>query len=181
MQALELGTRGRYAVMALVELAAATTNAPSQTLRAIAATQHISMSYLEQLFLKLRRAGLVESVRGRSGGYRLLRSANKISVRDVMVAVAEPTDMTRCASGLGEPCMGGKRCRTHDLWDALGQHIDQFLGQVTLQDILDGTVRAPVASGAVENNNVNFASRRPTVTAGDVVENVFIAESGGQR
>ena len=95
MQALELGTRGRYAVMALVELAAATTNAPSQTLRAIAATQHISMSYLEQLFLKLRRAGLVESVRGRSGGYRLLRSANKISVRDVMVAVAEPTDMTR--------------------------------------------------------------------------------------
>ena len=126
--------------MAMVELASGASTDTSLSLSRIAEEQHISVAYLEQLFIKLRRAGLVESVRGRSGGYRLGRPADEITVFEVMAAVAEGTDMTRCGNGAGEPCMVGQRCRAHDLWQALGQHIDTFLQRVTLQDVLDGAL-----------------------------------------
>ena len=134
---MELNTRGRYAVMAMADLAKYGANG-SLPLPAIAERQQISLAYLEQLFLKLRRAGLVESARGRSGGYRLGRPADAISVADVMAAVEEDTRMTRCGGEAAKPCMPGQRCLTHGLWDALGDQIASFLENVTLQEVLDG-------------------------------------------
>jgi Rrf2 family transcriptional regulator, iron-sulfur cluster assembly transcription factor len=137
---VELNTRGRYAVMAIADLAKACADGGLVPLSAIAERQMISLAYLEQLFAKLRRAGLVDSERGRSGGYRLARPAHAMSVAEVMAAVAETTDMTRCGAEAGAPCLGGKRCMTHQLWEALGDHIDQFLASVTIQQVLDGDV-----------------------------------------
>ena len=142
---MELNTRGRYAVMAMADLALSCAEVASVPLSSIAERQQISLAYLEQLFSKLRRAELVESERGRSGGYRLARSADTITIGEVMAAVAESTDMTRCGIAAGEPCLAGKRCLTHGLWDALGEHIDQFLAGVTLQNLIDGRIgRSPV-------------------------------------
>lgn len=107
-------------------------------LSAIAERQHISLAYLEQLFLRLRRAGLVESARGRAGGYRLGRSAGAITVAEVMAAVEEEVRMTRCGGDQVNPCLGRERCLTHGLWDALGDEIAAFLSRVTLRDVLDG-------------------------------------------
>lgn len=137
---MELNTRGRYAVMAMADLARTCADTPSAPLSGIAERQLISLAYLEQLFGKLRRAGLVDSMRGRAGGYRLARSAATITVADIMAAVAESTDMTRCGIEAGEPCLAGKRCLTHGLWDALGDHIDQFLAGITLQQVVDGEI-----------------------------------------
>jgi Rrf2 family iron-sulfur cluster assembly transcriptional regulator len=151
---VELNTKGRYAVMAMADLAkhASTSALP---LSAIAERQQISLAYLEQLFVKLRRAGLVESARGRSGGYRLGRPATQISVAEIMAAVEEETRMTRCGGELAAPCLTGRRCLTHDLWGALGDHIAAFLEQVTLQQVLDGFPAAKQPLGA---------SRAPTQT-----------------
>src|SRR4029077_18081419 len=105
---VELNTRGRYAVMALADLAKYGADG-SLPLPAIAERQQISLAYLEQLFLKLRRAGLVERARRPSGGYRLGRPAGAISVADVMAAVEEDTRMTRCGGEAAKPCMAGQR------------------------------------------------------------------------
>ncbi len=137
---MELNTRGRYAVMAIVDLAVASDEASSVPLSVISERQQISLAYLEQLFAKLRRAGLVDSERGRGGGYRLARAASTITVAEVMSAVAENTDMTRCGGEAGAPCLSGKRCMTHKLWEALGDHIDQFLASITLQHLVDGDI-----------------------------------------
>lgn len=110
----------------------------SLPLPAIAERQQISLAYLEQLFLKLRRTGLVESARGRTGGYRLGRPARAISVAEILAAVDEDTRMTRCGGEEARPCMAGQRCLTHGLWDALGDQIASFLETVTLQEVLDG-------------------------------------------
>src|SRR5262245_38612667 len=112
--------------------------ADSLPLSAIAERQQISLAYLEQLFLKLRRAGLVESARGRSGGYRLGRSAASISVAEIMAAVEEDVRMTRCHGENASPCVAGQRCLTHGLWDALGEQIAAFLGSVSLRDVIEG-------------------------------------------
>ena len=149
---MELNTRGRYAVMAMTDLAKYGAQR-ALPLPAIAERQQISLAYLEQLFLKLRRAGLVESARGRSGGYRLGRPANAISVADVMAAVEEDTRMTRCGGEAAKPCMPGQRCLTHGLWDALGDQIAAFLESVTLQEVLDGI---PAAKQAVRANRLAF-------------------------
>src|SRR4029077_3506980 len=117
---VELNTRGRYAVMALADLAKYGADG-SLPLPAIAERQQISLAYLEQLFLKLRRAGLVDSVRGRLGGYRLGRPAGSITVAEIMAAVDEDMRMTRCGGEAAKPCMAGQRCLTHGLWDALGE------------------------------------------------------------
>lgn len=138
---MELNTRGRYAVMAMADLAKSALDQPSVPLSAIAERQQISLAYLEQLFVKLRRAQLVESERGRTGGYRLARAASDISVADILLAVEEKTDMTRCGQEAGEPCIAGKRCLTHGLWDALSAHIDTFLTGVTLDQVIDGSLR----------------------------------------
>ena len=107
-------------------------------LSAIAERQQISLAYLEQLFAKLRRAGLVDSARGRSGGYRLGRPAASIAVAEVLRAVDEGIRMTRCRGEDTPPCMAGQRCLTHGLWDALGEQIAGFLESVTLLEVLDG-------------------------------------------
>ncbi len=145
---VELNTKGRYAVMAMADIAkhAADDAVP---LSQIADRQRVSLAYLEQIFARLRRAGLVESVRGRSGGYRLSRIAAEITVAEVMAAVEEEVRMTRCGGEHEQPCLGNERCLTHGLWDALGQQIAHFLNHVTLQDVLDGIpehLRAPVGS-----------------------------------
>ena len=150
---MELNTRGRYAVMAMADLAKYGANG-SLPLPAIAERQQISLAYLEQLFLKLRRAGLVESARGRSGGYRLGRPADAISVADVMAAVEEDTRMTRCGGEAAKPCMAGQRCLTHGLWDALGDQIVSFLENVTLQEVLDGI---PAAKQAMRPSRSPFS------------------------
>src|SRR5262245_3797829 len=134
---MELNTRGRYAVMAMADLAKQGSNAAT-SLSAIAERQNLPLAYLEQLFLKLRRAGLVESVRGRHGGYRLGRPARDISVADVMLAVEEETRMTSCLDERSAGCRGKEKCLTHALWHALGEHIRGFLANVSLQEVLDG-------------------------------------------
>ena len=148
---MELNTKGRYAVMAMADLAKhadaarATQSEAAQgdatPLSGIAERQQISLPYLEQLFQRLRKAGLVESVRGRAGGYGLASPASAIRISVILAAVEEPVKMTRCQGdgGRGEPgCVGHERCLTHDLWSALGDHIASFLDGVTLQDVLDG-------------------------------------------
>lgn len=134
---MELNTRGRYAVTAMADLAKYGADG-AQPLPVIAERQQISLAYLEQLFLKLRRAGLIESARGRSGGYRLSRAASDISVADIMSAVEEDMRMTRCGGEVDKPCLPGRRCLTHGLWDALGDQIATFLEGVTLQEVVDG-------------------------------------------
>jgi len=135
---MQLSTKGRYAVMAMVDLASRSSDSPVR-LAAIAEKQQISLAYLEQLFTKLRRAGLVTSARGPGGGYRLSRSPEAIFVSEIMTAVDEPIKMTRCITGSDIACIGNKgRCLTHDLWRALGDHILLFLQTVTLRDVLDG-------------------------------------------
>lgn len=113
----------------------------------ISERQHITVAYLEQLFQQLRRARLVESARGRSGGYRLGRAARDISIAEVMAAVEEGVRMTRCMGHQETPCLAGERCLTHGLWEALGNEIAGFLGRVSLQDVVDGRAGCPKALG----------------------------------
>jgi Rrf2 family protein len=134
---MELNTRGRYAVMAMADLAKYG-NGSSVPLSAVAQRQRISLDYLEQLFLKLRRAGLVDSVRGRHGGYKLGRAPGEIFVAEIMSAVEEGTRMTRCFGDQAAGCVGESRCLTHDLWHALGDRIEAFLAGVSLTDVLEG-------------------------------------------
>mgnify|MGYP000144329939 CR=1 FL=1 len=133
---MELNTKGRYAVMAMADLAKYG-NGSAVPLSAVAERQQLSLAYLEQIFQRLRKSGLVESARGRTGGYVLSRPAAEIRVADIMAAVQEETRMTRCLDG-GSGCMGEERCLTHGLWHALGGHIAAFLTNVTLQEVLSG-------------------------------------------
>ena len=156
---MELNTRGRYAVMAMADLAKHG-NGSTVALSAVAQRQRISLDYLEQLFLKLRRAGLVESLRGRHGGYKLSRPAGEIFVAEIMTAVDEGTRMTRCFGDDAGPCMGETRCLTHDLWTALGQQIEGFLSRVSLKDVLEGIPTQPVVRDAREPAVVAVALER---------------------
>lgn len=130
---MKLTTKGRYAVTAMLDLALHDGQGPIN-LADIARRQEISLAYLEQLFAKLRRNSLVESARGPGGGYRLKRPADEISVLDVIAAVDEPVDATRCG-GL-ENCQGELRCLTHDLWEELNARISEFFNSVTLGDLI---------------------------------------------
>ena len=130
---MRLTTKGRFAVTAMVDLAMRQTRGPV-TLAAISERQHISLSYLEQLFGKLRRHKLVSSVRGPGGGYNLARPAAEISVAEIVTAVDEPLDATQC--GGKENCHDDKRCMTHDLWASLNAHIFAFLQSVTLEHLV---------------------------------------------
>ncbi|MBI1329545.1 MAG: Rrf2 family transcriptional regulator [Alphaproteobacteria bacterium] len=138
---MRLSTKGRYAVMAMADLAGNTADNRPVPLAEIAKRQEISLSYLEQLFAKLRRGGLVKSIRGPGGGYRLARAANEIRIADVILAVDEPIQATRCRAGSGKGCMGANgRCVTHDLWEELGRQIHVFLSSVTLGDVIEKRV-----------------------------------------
>ncbi|MCL4764767.1 MAG: Rrf2 family transcriptional regulator [Hyphomicrobiaceae bacterium] len=114
-------------------------------LSAIAERQHLSIAYLEQIFLRLRRAGLVESARGRTGGYRLGRPASDIMVVEILTAVEEETRMTRCMGEDAVGCLGEGKCLTHNLWHALGDHIRGFLSIVSLREVLDGVPASKLA------------------------------------
>lgn len=134
---MRLSTKGRYAVMAMVDLAKHGSGAPT-ALAEIAERQEISLSYLEQLFAKLRSAGLVKSVRGPGGGYLLGHGADNTRISDIIVAVDEPIRAIRCAPGAPTGCRGSKsRCLTHDLWEELGNQIHLYLSSVTLADVCE--------------------------------------------
>ena len=130
---MRLTTKGRFAVTAMIDLALRQNNGPV-TLAAISQRQQISLSYLEQLFGKLRRHELVESVRGPGGGYYLARSLDDVSVADIIRAVDEPIDATQC--GGKENCHEEHRCLTHDLWVGLNAHIYDYLDNVTLATLV---------------------------------------------
>jgi Rrf2 family iron-sulfur cluster assembly transcriptional regulator len=136
---MRLTTKGRFAVTAMIDLALRQGKGPV-TLSGISQRQAISLSYLEQLFGKLRRHTIVESIRGPGGGYTLARSADKVTVADIIIAVDEPLDATQC--GGKENCHGadaatGARCMTHELWATLNEKMVNYLDSVTLQDLVD--------------------------------------------
>lgn len=132
---MKLSTKGRYAVMAMVDLASHPGGSPV-ALADIAERQEISLSYLEQLFGKLRKGGLVKSVRGPGGGYLLSRGPDQLRISDIILAVDEPIQTTRCAPGTPTGCQHDKgRCLTHDLWEELGNQIYLFLSSVSLADV----------------------------------------------
>ena len=138
---MKLSTKGRYAVMAMVDLAKQSTGSPI-ALADVADRQEISLSYLEQLFGKLRRGGLVNSVRGPGGGYLLSRAPDDIRISDIIVAVDEPIQTTRCSPGSPAGCKANKsRCLTHDLWEELGHHIYFYLSSTSLEDVVEKRVR----------------------------------------
>jgi len=131
---MRLTTKGRFAVTAMVDLAMRHGDGPV-TLSEISQRQKISLSYLEQLFGKLRRRELVDSVRGPGGGYCLARDMAHVAVSDIILAVDEPIDATQC--GGKENCRDDEKCITHDLWANLNAHIFDYLGAVTLKQLVD--------------------------------------------
>jgi len=135
---MRLTTKGRFAVTAMVDLALQQGSGPV-TLAGISERQNISLSYLEQLFAKLRRHELVDSVRGPGGGYQINKSLDQVSVADVILAVDEPLDATQC--GGKEDCTIEGQCMTHDLWSTLNQKMLDYLGSVTLQSLVDKNKR----------------------------------------
>ena len=139
---MRLTTKGRFAVTAMVDLSMRQTRGPV-TLAAISERQHISLSYLEQLFGKLRRAALVSSVRGPGGGYNLAQPAAGITVADIVSAVDEAMDATQC--GGKENCHDDKRCMTHDLWATLNEKMQEYLSSVTLADLVAHQSGKPVS------------------------------------
>ncbi len=130
---MKLTTKGRYAVSAMLDLALHNDETPIN-LADISARQNISLTYLEQLFGKLRKKGLVESVRGPGGGYRLALNTDEITIARVMYAVDEPIDVTRC--GGQQNCMGDVRCLTHDLWLGLNRHVSEYLNGISLGEMV---------------------------------------------
>ncbi len=131
---MRLTTKGRFAVTAMVDLAQRCSDGPV-SLAGISERQKISLSYLEQLFGKLRRYGLVSSVRGPGGGYRLARSVGEMTVTDIIRAVDEPLDATQCRGK--ENCREEERCMTHDLWSTLNDKMFDYLSSVTLAELVD--------------------------------------------
>jgi Rrf2 family transcriptional regulator, iron-sulfur cluster assembly transcription factor len=140
---MKLSTKGRYAVMAMADLASHARAGKPVSLADIAQRQEISLSYLEQLFGKLRRGDLVKSVRGPGGGYVLSRTADDTRIADIVLAVDEPIRATRCKAGSPKGCHSDHtRCLTHDLWEELGHQIHLYLSSVSLADVLDRRVLA---------------------------------------
>lgn len=131
---MKLTTKGRYAVTAMLDLALHGQSGPV-SLAEISARQEISLSYLEQLFSKLRRNDLVVSTRGPGGGYSVARDLSEVAVSEIIGAVNESVDATQCAGK--ENCHSHGRCLTHDLWEGLSAQIEEFLSSVSLQDMID--------------------------------------------
>ena len=155
---MRLTTKGRFAVTAMLDLALRQQQGPV-TLAGIGTRQSISLSYLEQLFGKLRRHALVASVRGPGGGYKLARNSDKVSVADIILAVDEPLDATQC--GGMENCRDEQRCMTHNLWATLNEKLYDYLSSVTLQDLMNDQL--------VEKDNVTALMDRRRAAARKVV------------
>ncbi len=155
---VRLTTKGRYAVTAMLDLAYHSEKRPV-TLTDIAKRQNISLSYLEQLFSRLRRAGMVEGVRGPGGGYQLSRGAKEINIADIVNAVDEPLDSTRCGGQAN--CQNNQPCLTHDLWMGLSEQIRQYLSTINLHDLLQ---RKNVRKVAQRQDRQIKMKRKPIVT-----------------
>ena len=153
---MRLTSKGRYAVMALADLVANGGETRAIPLQDIAGRQDLSLSYLEQLFARLRRAGIVSGLRGPGGGYRLARAPSAIAIAEVIAAVNEPIKATRCRDGSLKSCQGkAGRCIAHDLWDELGRQIHVFLAAVTLDDVVHKRVLG--RAGAPQDAQVHAA------------------------
>ncbi|HEY9052266.1 MAG TPA: Fe-S cluster assembly transcription factor [Gammaproteobacteria bacterium] len=146
---MRLSTKGRYGVTAMMDLAIHD-NAGPVTLADISQCQGISLSYLEQLFAKLRKHGLVEGVRGPGGGYRLSRPSDQISIADIISAVDEKVDVTRCNQEGN--CQGGEQCLTHELWVELSNRLYEFLGGITLAQFAN---RPGIHELAIQRDKIN--------------------------
>jgi len=149
---MRLTTKGRFAVTAMIDVALHGADNPV-TLAAVSERQRISLSYLEQLFGKLRRHGIVDSVRGPGGGYNLHRPADAVAVSDIIVAVDEPIDATQC--GGRENCKDDRKCLTHDLWASLNERIFDYLNSVTLAQLV-----AKAQAQAAEQKVVELKDQR---------------------
>lgn len=135
---MRLTSKGRYAVMAMADLALHGGGERAVPLQEVARRQEISLSYLEQLFSRLRQAGLVAGVRGPGGGYRLARVSGEVTIADIIAAVNEPIKTTRCKEGSGKSCIGKSgRCIAHGLWQEMGERIHGFLASVSLADVVE--------------------------------------------
>ena len=134
---MRLTTKGRFAVTAMIDLASRQDSGPV-TLNAISERQRISLSYLEQLFGRLRRCNLVSSVRGPGGGYRLARDMDGITVMDIVHAVDEPLDATRCGGRAN--CNNAVQCMTHELWSSLNRRMFDYLDSVTLGSLVGRSI-----------------------------------------
>ena len=160
---MKLSTKGRYAVMAMVDLARHAQTKPV-SLSEIATRQEISLSYLEQLFARLRRAELVKSVRGPGGGYRLARTSMETRVSEIILAVDEPIKATRCTEMGATGCRADRsKCLTHDLWEELGNQIHVFLSSVSLHDVLERKIttrilEAPLSETPAAANSGSMAA-----------------------
>ena len=158
---MRLTTKGRFAVTAMLDLAL-NEDAKPVTLAGISERQAISLSYLEQLFSRLRRQGLVTSVRGPGGGYRLAKAHSEISVSHIITAVDELIDATQC--GGKEDCHDEGRCMTHDLWASLNNKILDYLSGVTLAELVENKRQYDAGNGAgkgVEKiSEINFSPRK---------------------
>ncbi|GLS82922.1 Fe-S cluster assembly transcriptional regulator IscR [Paraferrimonas haliotis] len=154
---MKLTSKGRYAVTAMLDVAIHATAGPVP-LADISERQGISLSYLEQLFAKLRKNGLVNSVRGPGGGYLLGSEASDIAIGQVVNAVDESVDATRC-QGSGN-CQGGERCLTHSLWDDLSNRISTFLDGISLADLMD---KNDVQEISVKQDDIQRHQRRTHV------------------
>jgi Rrf2 family transcriptional regulator, iron-sulfur cluster assembly transcription factor len=162
---MRLTTKGRFAVTAMMDLAMQHGSGPV-TLAKISGRQKISLSYLEQLFGKLRRHGLVDSVRGPGGGYCLAKDLGAVSVADIILAVDEPIDATKC--GGKENCRDEQKCLTHDLWAALNERIFDYLGSVSLRQLVDSQKAGEAAkeSGLSQVHDMReTAGKRGTVVS----------------
>ena len=159
---MRLTTKGRFAVTAMLDLAL-NQGARPVTLAGISRRQGISLSYLEQLFGKLRRHSLVDSVRGPGGGYTLAKQSESMSVAEIIIAVDEPIDATQC--GGKENCREEGRCMTHDLWATLNEKMYDYLASVKLSDLVETHKRNTEAAERGETVNVSALhdKRRPTV------------------
>lgn len=133
---MKMSTKGRYAVMAMIDIAQHSHGEPV-SLAEIAERQDISQEYLEQLFGKLRKAKLVDSARGPGGGYRLAREARDTPVSAIILAVDEELQLTRCGGDAVEGCVKGQRCNAHDLWSSLGRQMINFLSSISLEDVVE--------------------------------------------
>lgn len=151
---MRLSTKGRYAVMAMADLASQPGERPV-ALADIAVRQEISLSYLEQLFGRLRKGGLVKSVRGPGGGYLMARSAGQTRISDIILAVDEPIQATRCTPGSPAGCHNNRRgrCLTHDLWEELGNQIYLYLSSVSLEQIINRSILG--TSGIFHENSLS--------------------------
>jgi Rrf2 family iron-sulfur cluster assembly transcriptional regulator len=159
---MRLTTKGRFAVTAMIDLALRQDKGPV-TLAGISQRQEISLSYLEQLFGKLRRHEIVESVRGPGGGYNLARKAEDVTVADIIIAVDEPLDATQCGGKENNcpgahPDQGNSRCMTHDLWATLNAKMVDYLDSVSLKDLVDQQKQRNVEHNVVMMPRPNAAA-----------------------